>query len=84
MELRHDDADFTKGWIVMAKQFGVVFRVGTREQFVWKRIGPFATRAQAVERAQDHTVAIVVDFNMSVAIGVPETFDMNTAITENR
>jgi hypothetical protein len=56
------------------KRHGVIFRVGTPARFVWKRIGPFETRGQAVEKAKDHETrdAKIVDFDLSVAIGLPE------------
>lgn len=56
------------------KRSGVIFRVGTPSRYAWKRLGPY-TQAQAVEKVKDFAIARVVDYDLSVSLGLPETFD---------
>jgi hypothetical protein len=63
----------------MAKTYCVVYRTGGRENFQWHRSLAFPTRLEAVavhaacEAAGRR--AVICDYNLSGAIGLPETFE---------
>jgi hypothetical protein len=63
----------------MAKTYCVVYRTGGRENFQWHRSCAFQTRLEAAAvQAACKTAgrkAVICDFNLSGAIGLPETYE---------
>jgi hypothetical protein len=66
----------------------VVYRTGGTANFQWKRSLSCLTRAGAQTAAELITrggrPAFVVDYALSLALGLPETYDATSAITESR
>ncbi len=65
----------------MAKTYCVVYRTGGTENFQWHRSLAFQTRLEAVavhaacEAAGRR--ALICDYNLSGAVGLPETYEYN-------
>jgi len=72
----------------MERQFVVVFRTGGTENFKWSRTLPLSSRESAVTVAESCQragyPAHVEDLGISMAVGLPETFEPDAEVDGGR